>query len=538
MFTGNREEKGRPVKIKDEGLTLVDNVKSIDFTGNNVVGSAIGDDVTENFDSQLDNIDYIQFNTSATPITNAEGLLQWNATDGTLDLGMSDGDVALQVGQEMVMKVRNNTGATLENGKPVYETGSIGNRPTVDYARSDSESTCTVIGILTEDIPDNEDGYITTIGYVRQIKTNYTGTGIWGTTWAEGDKLYVSKTDAGVLTNVEPSVPHCSDIVGVVGVVGPAGTGSILIKNQLHKTLQNLSDVNGTALDTSGQLPIWDDTNQYFDFTDNINNYFKNGGNSFGAKAILGTNDNFDLGFETNGTEKMTILADGKVGVGTTAPNAPLEIQNTASRGLRLKSTNSGYWDIYTVYSTSDSDLIFNNGSERLRINSSGNVGIGTTSPRTKLDVNGNIYGNGTYAEIHVHDASTAQSIPTGATYTKLTAYTDNGLSNNCTPDATNDKITITKTGRYRIDGSFNFSAGTANTQWLIALFAGGVEMDNIHITRQISTAGDIGSASFTGFIEITTKNTDIDVRARHDNGSAVDLTVQYSNLNVHYIGE
>ncbi|HNU95497.1 MAG TPA: hypothetical protein PKK32_00825, partial [Candidatus Paceibacterota bacterium] len=47
MWTGNREEKGRPVKIKDEGLTLVNNVASIDFTGDGVLGTAIGDDVTQ-----------------------------------------------------------------------------------------------------------------------------------------------------------------------------------------------------------------------------------------------------------------------------------------------------------------------------------------------------------------------------------------------------------------------------------------------------------------------------------------------------------
>jgi len=51
------------------------------------------------------------------------------------------------------------------------------------------------------------------------------------------------------------------------------------------------------------------------------------------------------------------------------------------------------------------------------------------------------------YAEIYLYDGSTAQSIPTGATYTKVTAYTTNGLSSNCTADAGNDKITITETG-------------------------------------------------------------------------------------------
>lgn len=38
---------GQPVAIKDEGLTLTDAARSIDFQGSGVTGSAIGSDVTE-----------------------------------------------------------------------------------------------------------------------------------------------------------------------------------------------------------------------------------------------------------------------------------------------------------------------------------------------------------------------------------------------------------------------------------------------------------------------------------------------------------
>lgn len=36
--------------------------------------------------------------------------------------------------------------------------------------------------------------------------------------------------------------------------------------------MEDLSDVNGTPLTTSGQIPVWNQTNGYFDFSDNINN--------------------------------------------------------------------------------------------------------------------------------------------------------------------------------------------------------------------------------------------------------------------------
>lgn len=138
-----------------------------------------------------------------------------------------------------------------------------------------------------------------------------------------------------------------------------------------------------------------------------------------------------------------------------------------------------------------------------------------------------------TFAGIHVHDASTAQSIATGATYTKLTAFTDNSASLNCTADVANDKITITKTGYYLILGSFNFSSGTANVVWRVAPFLNGVELDEIHVNRKTGAAGDVGSASFCGVYSVSTANLDIDCRARHDNGSAVNLTITYANFLV-----
>lgn len=74
------------------------------------------------------------------------------------------------------------------------------------------------------------------------------------------------------------------------------------------------------------------------------------------------------------------------------------------------------------------------------------------------------------YGEIFVDDGVTAQTVATGTTYTKLTFFVTNGTSSGVTPDAANDKITLTKAGKYKVQGSFSFS-GTANSNWRIALF-------------------------------------------------------------------
>jgi len=165
-------------------------------------------------------------------------------------------------------------------------------------------------------------------------------------------------------------------------------------------------------------------------------------------------------------------------------------------------------------------------------------VGIGTSSPLAELDVSGRIIEDGTYADIYVSDGSVAQSIPTGATYTKLTAFTNNGPSVNCTADVANDKITITKAGFYIVNCSINGRSGTANVTFIFAAFLNSVEQDQVHCHRKFGSAGDNGSSSMSGIIDVTTVPWDLDVRARHDSGGSVDFTSTYMNLCVSYLGE
>lgn len=150
----------------------------------------------------------------------------------------------------------------------------------------------------------------------------------------------------------------------------------------------------------------------------------------------------------------------------------------------------------------------------------------------------GEIAKPGTYGGIHVHDASTAQSIPTGATYTKFTCFTDNSLHSNVTPDVANDKIIITRTGVYRVNASLNGSSGTPNITFRTTVFLGGVEQDQVHAYRKYVAANDNGSCSLTGFIDVTAVPAGLDLRTRHANGGSINFTMVYANLNVQYVGE
>jgi hypothetical protein len=144
----------------------------------------------------------------------------------------------------------------------------------------------------------------------------------------------------------------------------------------------------------------------------------------------------------------------------------------------------------------------------------------------------------GTFASIYVHDSSVAITVATGPTYVKMTQFTTDGESSNCTANATNDKITITEPGRYLVNGAFSFKADTANVNVLGVAFLNGVEQDQLHFRRLVSTANDEGAASFVGIVDVSSVPWDLDFRVRHDDAGDVDITVTYANLTVSYLGE
>ena len=102
----------------------------------------------------------------------------------------------------------------------------------------------------------------------------------------------------------------------------------------------------------------------------------------------------------TGKTEVLRIKQNGNVGIGTTDPNTKLHIfsSETAANLLRINNgtqslylgVNNGAGGSYVFEGGNNALRLGTNDTERLRISSGGNIGIGTTDPLQKLDVRGN----------------------------------------------------------------------------------------------------------------------------------------------------
>ena len=208
--------------------------------------------------------------TTPTNPPNVAGTFTWNDAEGTADLILKGGNVTLQLGQEEVLRVVNKTGATLNEAdfravriRSVAEGGAQGQRLAVVLAQGDNDpDSATTIGLVTENIANNQEGFITTGGNVNKINT--TGAKSFGgaETWVDGDILYLSPTHAGYLTKVKPQAPNHTVIIGWV-VYAHANNGKIFVKvdngyelDELHN-VKITSPTNNQGLIYDSALSVW-----------------------------------------------------------------------------------------------------------------------------------------------------------------------------------------------------------------------------------------------------------------------------------------
>jgi len=177
--------------------------------------------------------------------TAAVGTTRWNDSIGSSETTLKGGSVILKNGVDLVARVVNkvtpNTTLTKAAYQAVRISGAQGQRLAVALAQANNDTnSADTIGVVTETIATNQEGFIMTVGNLEEINT--TGS-LQGETWSDGDVLYLSPTTAGAITNVKPT--GATGHIVVIGYVEYAHAihGKIYVKVMNGWELDELHNV-------------------------------------------------------------------------------------------------------------------------------------------------------------------------------------------------------------------------------------------------------------------------------------------------------
>jgi hypothetical protein len=250
---------GAPVPADIAALTIL--------IENNAYDAGVANNKAESYQPNFQKLDYVDFNRIG-PHVPAARRMQWNDDDGTIDVGLN-ADVVLQVGQEMQFYAKNTSGGAIDNGSPVMFTGTVGASGKLTFSKAVADGSITslyMMGVATEDIPNNGFGYITSFGKVRGFNTSGAP---YSETWVDGDIIYFSPTVAGGWTNVLPVAPNLDLPVAVVLTAATGGSGSIFVRMNTGQYLTSLHDVHALS-PSDGEVLEYDSGNTRWQNSPNI----------------------------------------------------------------------------------------------------------------------------------------------------------------------------------------------------------------------------------------------------------------------------
>ena len=195
--------------------------------------------VTSIFGSEgvVSQVDYIRLNTGAAAGAAIVGKTFWDDANGTLATTLKGGNVTLQHGQELHVPAKNITGSQINDGKVVYISGGTLGDTNIALAQANSTvQSDGVIGVATENIPNNSTGFVTAFGYVNNINTS---------AFSANDIIWLSDSVAGGMTNVRPKHPNNAVKIGTC-------TYSHATLGRIHVSPQKYANASDIELPTVG----------------------------------------------------------------------------------------------------------------------------------------------------------------------------------------------------------------------------------------------------------------------------------------------
>jgi hypothetical protein len=202
---------------------------------------------------------------NGSAVTLAAGKFWYDGSTGAWNLGMGNGNITQQVGEEIFIYGKASAAITDSPLQIIYHTGTVGASGVITFAPTIAGITDVnaIIGIATESLALNGFGRATVFGVVRGITTNGTA---FGETWADDDVIWYNPV-TGNPTKVEPVAPYIKVQVGLVIKAGPGGSGSFQVGiargSKLGGTDSNVqigTPSNGQILTYDGAATYWKNT--------------------------------------------------------------------------------------------------------------------------------------------------------------------------------------------------------------------------------------------------------------------------------------
>lgn len=348
--------------------------------------------------------DYIDFDTTATP-ANAVGRVRWDATDGSLQLGLTGGNAISVIGQTVHAYVKSAESVTINKGQPVYLYRATGNRASVKLASNLQDATsATTFGLAAESIGPNQAGFIVCQGVLDGLNTG---------AYNEGDILYLGAS-AGTLTATKPKAPNHMVYIGVVERAN-AGNGQIYVKVQNGYELDEIHDVQINS-PANGQLIIYDASTSLW----------KNANLTAGAGITI-----------TNGAGTITIAAPQvgtvtSVATGTGLTGGPITATGTISLANTAVSAGSyGSSSSVATFTVDAQGRLTAAANSAISIANTAVSGLGTMSTQNanNVSISGGTITGGTISgitDLAVTDGGTGASSASGARTNLLPTYASN----------------------------------------------------------------------------------------------------------------
>ena len=273
------------------------------------------------------------------------------SSTGTATSWIDPATIAVAESEQVHIACKNTSGVAISKGDPVYITGTVGTSFIVQIAKADASNSAKMpaVGLAETDLAINAEGYVIVSGVLKNITTDPLSTG--DGTPSSNDTVYVKA--GGGLTRTKPTgASNLIQNVGKVGRVQGTSAGSLAVS-----TIMRTNDVPN--LNTG---KIW-------------------------------------VGSSTYTTESGVVHLDesnSRMGINTATPAFALDVDSgtvgAASIFLEQVSPSVNFYDLTflgSIFMSSGQMGFQTNSSTRMVISSSGNVGIGTTSPGAKTHIYG-----------------------------------------------------------------------------------------------------------------------------------------------------